>query len=129
MTKIRSGLVPNSRRGQLEMMGRIDAMDTTGFYFDHDTKKFKINITSIKIDNDEQQRNLNNLTNYPLEKFWSIDIAILLDSCPLHNPLHTMVLHLTTIVIHLVEYNNHFGFNVSMACRAYAIMHRMQFFS
>ena len=30
------------------MMGRIDAMGTTGFYFTHDANKFKINITASK---------------------------------------------------------------------------------
>ena len=44
------GLVPNSRRGQLDMTEGIDAAGTTGFYFDHDASLFKINITSIKID-------------------------------------------------------------------------------
>ena len=98
----------------------IDAMGTTGFYFDHDANKFKINITSIKIDDDEQQRDLTHLTNYPLEMYWSINIALLLNSCPLHNLLHIFKLHLTTIVTHLVEYNNHFGVNVVMARRGYA---------
>ena len=54
------------------------------------------------------------------EKYWSIDIVQLLDSCPLQNPLHTVVLHLPTIVIHSVEYNSHFGFSVSMDLCAYA---------
>ena len=30
------GLVLNSRWGQLDMMGKIDAIGTTGFCFDHD---------------------------------------------------------------------------------------------
>ena len=79
---------------------------------------FTINITGIKTDDGEWRRDLIYLANNPFEKYWSIDIAILLDSCLLHNPLHTVVLHLTTIVIHLVEWNSHFW--VSMAHRAYA---------
>ena len=85
-------------------------------YFKHDARKFKINITSIRIDDGAD---LIHLINYPLEKYWSIDIALLLDSCPLHlanhftslhnNPLHKVALQLTTTVIHLVEYNSHFG--------------------
>ena len=100
--------------------GKIDAMGTTGFYFDHDANKFRINITSIKIDNGKRRRDLTHFTNYPLEKYWLIDIALLSDSLPFHNPLHTVALHLTTTVIHLVDYNIHFEINVSMAHRAYA---------
>ena len=33
-------LVPNSRRGQLDRMDKIDAMGTMGFYFEHDANKF-----------------------------------------------------------------------------------------
>ena len=91
-----------------------------GILFDDDAKKLEINITSIKIDDGERWRDLIHLTNYFLEKYWSIDTALLLDSCPLHNPLHTVALHLSTIVIHLVHYNSHCGINVRMACRAYA---------
>ena len=53
-----------------------------------------------------------------------IYIALSLDSCLLHNPLHTVVLHLATIVIqativiHLVECKSHFGISVSMARHA-----------
>ena len=97
----------------------IDAMATTEFYFDHDANKFKINITNIKIDKGERQTDLIYPINYPLEKYWSIDISLLLDSCPLHNPLQTVALHLTTIVIHLVEYNNHFGINIGMSHHEY----------
>ena len=73
-----------------------DAMGTMGFYFDHNANKFKINNTSIKIDDGEWQRNLIYVTNYPknYQKYWLIDIALLLDSCP----LHTVALHLTTVV-------------------------------
>ena len=56
-----------------------------------------------------------------LKNYWSIDIALLLDSCPLHNPLHTVALHITTIAIYLVEYNSHSGIKVSMARRACAL--------
>ena len=113
-------MVPNSQRGQLDMTGVIDAMGTMGINFDHDANKFKINITNIKIDSSERRRDLINVTNHPLEKYWSIGIALLLNSCPLNNPLHTVVLHLTTIVIHLVEYKNIFEINVSMVRRANA---------
>ena len=74
------GLVPNSRWGQLYMTEEIDAMGATGFYFDHDASKFKISITCIKIDEGEWRRDLIHLTNYPLEKYWLINIALLLDS-------------------------------------------------
>ena len=70
------GLVPNSRRGQLNTTGKIDAMDTTGFYFDHDANKFKINITSTKRDGGERRRDLIHLANYALEKCVLIDIAL-----------------------------------------------------
>ena len=46
-------MVPNSRREQLDMTEMIGAMGMTGFYIDHDANKFKINITSIKIDDSE----------------------------------------------------------------------------
>ena len=99
----------------------IEAVDTTGFYFDHDASKFKINITSIKIDDGERQGDLIHLTNYPLKKYCLIDFVLLQDSWSLHNPLHKIALHLTTIVIHLAitAYYSHFGINVSIACRAY----------
>ena len=61
------------------------------------------------------------LTKYPLEKYWSIDIELLLDFCSLHNPLHTVALELTTIVIHQVGCNSHFEISVSMASREYAL--------
>ena len=77
-------------------------------------------MNSIKIDDGERQRDLIHLLNYPLEKYWSIDRVVLLDSCPLHNPLHTVALNLTTIVIHLVEYNCYFEITVSIARCAYA---------
>ena len=108
------GLVPNSRWGQLDKTGMIDAKGTTEFYFDHDANKFKIHITSIKIDVGEWRRVLIYLTNYPFEKY-----RLLFDSGPLNNPLHTVALHLTTIVTHLVKNNSHFGNNVSMSRRAY----------
>ena len=79
-------------------------MGTTGFYFEKTQKKFNVNINSIKIECSVNNREiLYILQNFPLEKYFSIDIALLLDSCPLYNPLHTIALHLTTIVIHFVE--------------------------
>ena len=42
------GLVPNSRRGQLDTTGMIDVMGMTGFYFDHDTISSKLTLLTSK---------------------------------------------------------------------------------
>ena len=78
------------------MTGMIEAMGTTESYFDNYTNKFKINITSIKTDERKRERNIIHLTNYPLEKYWSIDIYIILDGiegymriyCTRHDDIH-----------------------------------------
>ena len=49
-------LVPNSRQGQFDTTGKIDAMDMTGFFCDHNANQFKININGIKMNNDERRR-------------------------------------------------------------------------
>ena len=42
------GLVRSSRRGQLDTPERIDAMGTTGFYFDHDAISSKLTLLALE---------------------------------------------------------------------------------
>ena len=56
------------------MMEEIDAMGMTGFHFYHDASKFKINITSIKIDDSERRGDVSILQ---IILFKNIDWSIL----------------------------------------------------
>ena len=95
-------------------------MGTTGFYFVHDTNKFKIYITSIKIHVHERRRDLIHLKIILLKNIdrYCAIVGLLPTS---QATSHHRATHITTIVIHLVEYNSHFENNVSMFHHAYVL--------
>ena len=68
-------------------------MSMTGFYFDQDTSKFQINITSVKIDDHEREKSI---SIFQINLLKTIDRSTSLVEY-VENPLHTIVLHWITI--------------------------------